>query len=813
MRKFLALGVSLPVLAFASSAIAQESAGGEGIGEIIVTAQKRAENVQDVPIAIAAISGDAMQSRGVTEVAQLANYTPSVQLSNSSQIVGSPSSLSGFIRGIGQDDFSAAFEPGVGTYVDGVYLARTVGANTNLLDVERIEILKGPQGTLFGRNTIGGAISVITRDPADEFGIRGQITAGRFSRISGSLAVDLPLVEDKLLSSIAVSYNSKKGWQKREPFPGTVQSETIADFIPGGFVQGLGAKNRLGGGHDFSARGKLLWRDDSFRVTLSADYSRARQGASPFHLIRTAQVDALGNPTLAGLYNICIGTPPAGLAFLDGLTGLGVSSACGPRVGPGTPLAGVNVDADPSNDLMPYDDRYVSDKLGVTYGTGNNYSRLRNYGFSGTVDIDLTDAITLKSITAYRNQNWAIGLDLDGSPAIVFEPTITQKQNQFSQEFQLSGSSIDDRLNWVAGVYYFTEKAREEQNPVFGGGVFSVFNPIRFKTKSYAAFAHLNFAITDQLGITAGARYTEEKKRFWPSQIDANLFLQKLLGLPPFLYADPTDLTQLMPTALQKQSFNDFSPRLGIEFKPNEDVMLYGSYSRGYKSGGWTTRVTAPVQVAPTFKEETAETLEIGMKSTWFDRRLRINAAAFTTKYKDMQLLIQRGVSPTFENAGDARIKGFELEMQARLADGLRLNGSVGYIDAGYTKVDDPTGVITLDSDLPKVAKWTAHIGPEYRLDIGNDSALTLRADYFYRSKVASDSENSPELYGRGRSTVDASATYSLPGDVLSLTVGGKNVFNKRYIVNGTNQLGGAGVMFATYNQPAEWYVSASFNF
>lgn len=804
MRKLLLLGVSLPILVAGAPAFAQ---AGDGVDEIIVTAQKRVENVQDVPIAIAAISGEAMQSRGVTEVAQLANYTPSVQLSNSSQIVSSPSSLSGFIRGIGQDDFSAAFEPGVGTYVDGVYLARTVGANANLLDVERIEILKGPQGTLFGRNTIGGAISVVTREPADELAARGQVTVGRFNRKDASLALDVPLIEDRLLSSVAVAYSSRNGWQHREVFPGVNQSETVADFVPSGSVQGLGSRNHLGGGHELNARGKLLWKGDGFRVTLAADYSRARQGASPYNLIRTAQVDPGGNPTLAGLYNICIGTPSAVLGAI------GLGAVCGPRVGPGTGIAGVNVDADPANDLAPYDDRYVSNDLDVTYGSGNNYSRLRNYGFAGTIDIDLSDDITLKSITAYRNQKWDIGLDIDGSPAIIFEPTISQSQHQFSQEFQLNGSSLDDRLKWVAGLYYFDEAADEEQDPIFGGGVFSVLNPISFKTKSYAAFAHLNFAITDQLGITVGGRYTEEQKRFWPSQIDTNLFLQKLLALPPFLYADPNDLSQLQPTELQKQKFNDFSPRLGVEFKPNDDVMLYGSYSRGYKSGGWTTRVTAPVLEAPTFKEETADTIEFGIKSTLLDRKLQINAAAFTTKYKDIQLLIQRGVSPTFENAGDARIKGLELEVKARLAEGLRLNASVGYIDAHYTRVDDPTGVIQMESDLPKVAKWTAHFGPEYRLDMGNDSALTLRADYFYRSRVASDSENTPELYGKARSTIDLSATYALPGDKLSLSVGGKNVFNERYIVNGTNQLAGAGMLFATYNQPAEWYVSARFDF
>lgn len=186
------IGMILACNNAAHAQAASDENSGPALEEIVVTAQKREENVQTVPIAIAAFSGQALQERGVGEVSQLAKFTPSVQLSASSQIVSSPSSLSGFIRGIGQDDFSTQFEPGVGTYVDGVYLARTVGANANLMDVERVEILKGPQGTLFGRNTIGGAISVVTREPKDEFAGRLQASYGRFNAINVGGIVDIP---------------------------------------------------------------------------------------------------------------------------------------------------------------------------------------------------------------------------------------------------------------------------------------------------------------------------------------------------------------------------------------------------------------------------------------------------------------------------------------------------------------------------------------------------------------------------------------------------------------------------------------------
>src|SRR3546814_580110 len=188
-----------------SSDLSTDPASNVGIGDIVVTAQRRAENVQQVPIAVAAFSGAALQEKGVDNVSQLANLTPGVQLSSTSQIFSSPSMLSGFIRGIGQDDFALNFDPGVGTYVDGVYLARTAGSNVDLLDVERIEILKGPQGTLFGRNTIGGAISVVTRKPTDDFSVMGQISGGRFNRIDVGGVINIPIVEGKLKSSIAFS--------------------------------------------------------------------------------------------------------------------------------------------------------------------------------------------------------------------------------------------------------------------------------------------------------------------------------------------------------------------------------------------------------------------------------------------------------------------------------------------------------------------------------------------------------------------------------------------------------------------------------
>jgi outer membrane receptor protein involved in Fe transport len=200
---------------------AQQAAPSSTVEEVVVTAQKTTQNIQNVPIAITAVTAKALQQKGINDVSKLTNIAPNVQLDAGTPFSGSDAVLSAYIRGIGQDDFAFNLDPGVGVYVDGVYLARSVGANTSMLDVDRVEILKGPQGTLFGRNTIGGAISIITRDPGHDFMVRGEVTTGQFSRLDTRITADLPIT-DKILTSITFDEERRNGWQHRIPFPGAV---------------------------------------------------------------------------------------------------------------------------------------------------------------------------------------------------------------------------------------------------------------------------------------------------------------------------------------------------------------------------------------------------------------------------------------------------------------------------------------------------------------------------------------------------------------------------------------------------------------
>lgn len=270
--------------------------------EVVVTAQKREERAQDVPISITAVGKDALERRGLTNVAQLGSYLPNVEIKNTVSFAGSSQILVASIRGAGQNDFAFNLEPGVGVYIDGVYFARSLGAVVDLLDLDRIEVLRGPQGTLFGRNTIGGALNIVTREPGDEAGYQLEATTGEFHRADIRGSVDIPLVEDRWLSQFSFSSKQRDGYQKRIPFPGTIGQTDAGSFIAAGSP---GGSNTQGGEKVVNFRGKLKgFVTDNLNILLSADYSRADQESRPSTLLATFAGPTDG--TALAAYNGCI---------------------------------------------------------------------------------------------------------------------------------------------------------------------------------------------------------------------------------------------------------------------------------------------------------------------------------------------------------------------------------------------------------------------------------------------------------------------------------------------------------------------------
>jgi iron complex outermembrane recepter protein len=835
-----ALAIAMP--AYAQSASAEESQG--GIKEIVVTAQKRAENVQDVPIAISAFTADALSERAVTSVASLSNIAPNVVLDAGTPFSGSSSVISAFIRGIGANDFAFNIDPGVGIYLDGVYLARSVGANQDLPDVERIEVLKGPQGTLFGRNTIGGAISIVTHDPGKEFRFKGDVTTGRFGLIQTRGTVDVPLTEG-LYSSLSFSTKNRKGYLQRIAYPGAANfaSTPITSYRADNYQNiGLGTE---GGDNSYNLRGKLKYNNGgAFRAAFSADYTNVDQSQIANKVIATT------NAVFAGTYNCaisgviaapgdtttCGGGPPSfayigqpgstnnigGLNFINDLPS----------------IFGVNVDANPNNNRLPYDNRFVTNNIDTSYANGNNYSKLKSYGGSMTLEYDLSDTTTIKSITAYRKLGWHTGMDLDGSPLNFLHTSFEMNQKQFSQEVQLLGSAMDKKLNYVLGAYYFKESGNLHDWVTFAEGLLQVDGPNNLATKNFAFFGQVDYKLTDQLGITIGGRYTNENKTFEGFQADNNGLTYKILsflGVPPCAdistsiseacriaagFPNPNQPLRYYIAGTQKKTFKNFSPKISVQYHPTDDVMAYATWSKGYKTGGWTTRLSNPLPTAPGFSPEKATTYELGLKSTLIDRKLQVNAAVFQTEYKGIQLNFQQGISPTIQNAGDARIKGFEVEVTAAPTDALTINTSVGYTDAKYTSVLGPAQVapnpfqagVFAGAVLPKSPKWKFNFSPRYQVDLGNGGKVVLLADYTHTTSLWNDTERAYLLKRGATDLVNGSITYKEPGEHWDVTMGMTNITDKRYLTNGQAQIAG-GQFYGTYSRPREWYARLGVKF
>ncbi|MES2987905.1 MAG: TonB-dependent receptor [Pseudomonadota bacterium] len=791
--------------------------------DIVVTAQKREQSVQSVPIAITAIGSEALLERQIVDVAGLANISPSTTFTAGSPFSGSTAVLAAYIRGIGSNEFAINLDPGVGIYLDGVYLARTIGANVDLPDVERVEILKGPQGTLFGRNTIGGAVSVVTRDPGDKFAIRGEATTGRFNRLDAQASIDIPITES-MSSLITFAVKNRDGFQKRVPFPSATAyvTESPSAIYAG---QASGGPDTQGGENSRTVRGKLRFDDGGpFRATIAGDYLRVDQTALNNSLI------AIVPTGLVGIYNFCLGATPAMI------TGAGLGGFCGPRGTPLNPasqlpgLGGLNLGG--GTPYLPFDNRFLSADIDKNYATGANYSKIRSYSFTGTLEYDLSQSLKLKSITSYRDLNFAAGLDADGSPLPILELSYPIEQHQFSQELQISGSALEDRLNYVVGGYYFTESSKQTDIALVVSGFITNVSPYRQETKNAAVFGQIDWRITDLIGITVGGRYTNERKAFSSGGSELNGFDYKVdpsctgpinASNPCFIthgYPDASNPLGYYPPGVFRKKFNNFSPKVGIDLHPADDVMIYGSYSQGYKTGGFVQRLSAPSSTAPSFGPEKATTYEIGLKSRIFDRRLQLNLSAFTTNYEAIQLNYQVGVTPTIQNAGTARIKGVEVEANASLGGGLSFSSSVSYTDARFTSVLPgatvaPNGYqagVFVGSALPKTPEWKVNFSPRYELHLGNGGKLIQTVDYTFQSRTWNDTERTYLLSQPSTNTLGASLSYAAPNGQYRITVGGTNLLNERYVTNGLAQLGG-GLIYGTYNRPAEWYAKFGFNF
>ena len=872
-------GASLNATAQQAPASAQNSTGdSDQLVEVVVTAERRAENVQNVPIAVSAFTSDAMESRNITSIQALGNLTPGVNLDAGAPFSGDRSVLSASIRGIGQDDFAFNLNPGVGVYVDGVFLARTIGANQNLLDVERVEILKGPQGSLFGANTIGGAISVVTHTPGDETRFIATATGGSFDRRDFGFTADIPIVPGVLLSSISVSSQEQTGWMKVVPYPSNspyaavpLTFDSIHDYPQSGYD----TNDNYGGNGLQVIRGKLLWHaSDKLTWTLALDWSHEDTTALGYQVL--GAYNGAG-ATFTNLYNTCISNNAATLpssaeppifqalcaqprAHVPALGSVGSppllgAGYVGGPVGPFNILntGGVPYEGSTSPRLWwGAPGSYNTGNINTTYAAdAPDFAKYDVYGGGLTGVYEINDALTAKSITAYRTITWQIGTALDGVPGDTFQSvTDHQHQWQISQEFQLLGKALDDKLNYVTGLYYFNEGGYVHDYVPFEGllYVYDVQNNV--DNQDIAAFVHADYKLTNQISFTAGARYTDVVADFIGGQSDLNSFpfgsqcwQNSCGGAPPYDQIIPsasapgTPYYRYFPNTPDSQSWHVFDPTLSAQYHFTDDVMAYASWGKGFKQGGWTTRLSAGITspVAARFSPEYSKTYELGLKSQWFDHHLQANAAVFFTNYDGIQLNIQRGISPVYTNAGNADIKGAELEVQSNLGHGFSLNFSGAFIDAYYTYVNPSANIpqyalpgsgltvcpgvpaltgcaiqgpgSQLDAKLPKTPKWKFTFDPQYDLRLPNEGIVRFIPAFTYTSDLFNDSLNTPELHRPSTRMLDASVHYVSPTGQYDLAFGGTNLTDDRFITGGSPNYG-AGEVGGYYNDPREWYLT-----
>lgn len=725
-HRSLLLGASLTALV-AGAAQAQESTSLE---EIVVTAQRRETALQDTPVSITALESESLAQRGVTNLAQMTSFAPNLEIHQTNRPAGGGSSFAAYIRGVGTGDFQFPTDPGVGVYVDEVYLARSVGGLLSLEDIERVEVLRGPQGTLFGRNTIGGAINVVTTRPAVSGDVGGVLRArvGEYGRTDFVAGVNGPIVEGVLGGKLTASFLNSQGWGEQ-----ILDGEKVSDE------------------HRMIVRGALLYTPaEDLSITFNADYTHQDQKPPLGRL--TAFVPA--GPTVAKIARF---NQYAAAAEAQRL---------------GLPAGSI------------YDGRYVTaNQPDVNWDWQPQYDRSEIGGASLVIQKDLSDSLSFKSITAARAIKAEIGVDGDHTPFSLQTSQTRLNQHQYSQEFQLSGSAFDERLTYILGLYAFKERGSSTLYTESFHGIWENI-PVALRTpadagdtltyfymdaESYAAYGQAIWSFTDQLDLTVGGRLNRDKKDY----AFGVQFTQRAATQVPF--------------TRDSAEWDSFSPKVGVDWRPTDSILAYASYSQGFKSGGFGSSNNALVPT-PQYEPEELAAYEIGVKTDWFDRRLTANLAVFQSQYDDIQLTVQ-SVDPvtnanirTTRNAGSSKINGFEAEFVARPVPDLNLNANIGYVDAKFDEL--APGAITsgfrVGDRIPQIPDWSITTGAQYVFHpaIGD---ITVRADASYKGDMFLTAAD-PTSYQDAYTLYNARIAWE-PANVegLEIALQGTNLSDERY--------------------------------
>lgn len=695
----------------------EQATGGMMLEEIQVTARRREESLQDVPIAVTAFSANDLAMRGAADITDIAQVAPSVTLEPSR---ATNSTLTAFIRGVGQQDPLAGFEQGVALYLDDVYMARPQGTLLDIYDVERIEILRGPQGTLYGRNAVGGAIKYVTKRLSDEpeFGLK--LSYGSYNQIDAVAKGSVP-VSDKVRIGATVASLNRDGF-----------GENLTTGADNYNKEILAARASI----------ELLPSDDLF-IRISADYTDDDSNAVAGYRPYPGAVS--GTPVTDSVYDTYAGaTEHASTAGID----------------------------------------------------GNN--EVTSKGIQGSIEWNASEAITLKSITAYREDYTESVIDFDSLAVDDFDAPVIYDNNQFSQELQLLYNS--DKISGVFGFYYLDAYAANDFDVVLGqlgrvafGSELTAYTGGVVDTKAWSLFADVTYDFSEKMALSLGGRYTHDKR-------SADIFRANYLnGNSPFFGNDAAIFLAASSDFEAERTFKDFSPRIALDYQLSDDALLYASFSRGFKAGSFDPRganLTSP-EVEEGFDPETLDSYEMGLKSTWMDGRARTNIALFYSDYKDMQIPgslpidtdgdgTNDGFVGTVTNAGKATIKGIEFEGSFLLNEHFTLQTSLNILDAEIKEWLLNGENVADQREVQNTPEFMSFVGLNYNTDV-KSGTLNVNANWSHKGSIVQFETPVPEIDQDAYDIFNASIVWTSESGKYTFGVHGKNLFDKQYKTAGYN--------------------------
>jgi iron complex outermembrane receptor protein len=777
----IAAAVSALMLAHTAPALAQAPNQNVNLEEIIVTARFREENLQETPIAITALTTQEIEARGFTNAAQIGYTVPNTYFQKAQAAFGN--SMVAFIRGVGQNDFNFAFEPGVSMYIDDVYHATVMGSFFDLLDLERVEVLRGPQGTLFGRNSIGGAMRMVSSPPRGDGSGSIQATLGDYDRTDVRASYDFAF-SDNVFARVAASSKRRDGYVDLVDF--ACERPAEAGTLPS-LTANRGAGCRIGtlGGEDSTgARIALRWlASDSVDLTFTADY-QDDQGESQADIITAVSMGTSAPPFAAWNQNV-------------------INATFG----------------------IDYDERFLTDSIYKSYATFRDpitglvnrpISTLTSDGFSAKLDWDITDAVAAKVVYADRSYESAFATDHDGSPIAGQEVNGYIDFSQETLEFQLSGLALRERLDWTLGLFFYESDVLSAQTvflPAFAGPSGILVNGLNDQqNENQSLYSQFVYGLSDRTNLTLGLRYSEDDKSV---DFDNTVIVRHLENSD-----DSTDY------------------RLGVDWTFGNDKLLYASVSTGYRPLAYNPRPFQPSQLVPVDGEELTA-YEVGVKGDFADNRLRFNTAVFYSDYE--QRIVPQGGQECLKDAagniipGDAvanpqpggpatcsgltsltayvnvpgTISGIEFEFDYRPTDAFSFSGG-----AGFTEWDSPD--IASGSRPAFVPEWNANLAVQYDFFLAGGGILSPRIDAYFQTDVCSALQPGPDgSINRPSSCTDAyellnlRLAYSPAADDWTVALGATNVTDEEYLLN-VFDLTAFGQPFrqAQPARPREWYLA-----